>query len=131
MQARERRWQTILADSSKWVRLAVDANGCIGGFVHFGVDRDGGPASVGEVCSVYVNPEQWGSGCGSVLLAHAFQALFESGFSECTLWVLEGNELARRFYEREGMAVDGARQSQMIAGLSVEEIRYRRDLVSP
>jgi hypothetical protein len=44
------------------------------------------------------------------------------------LWVLEGNARARHFYECAGWAVDGARKDDVVAGVPVGEIRYRRDL---
>ena len=50
------------------------------------------------------------------------------GFRAATLWVLRGNERARRFYERAGWTVDGARKDDVVAGVPVTEVRYRRDL---
>ena len=44
-----------------------------------------------------------------------------------TLWVLKGNDRARRFYERLGYAHDGAekRDTQTI-GSPLDDVRYRK-----
>jgi RimJ/RimL family protein N-acetyltransferase len=45
-----------------------------------------------------------------------------------TLWVLRDNERARRFYERAGWSFDGTEKEDVVAGATVTEVRYRRDL---
>lgn len=42
-----------------------------------------------------------------------------------TLWTLEGNAPARRFYERRGFVTDGAQKVFDVPGQPIE-IRYRR-----
>jgi hypothetical protein len=39
--------------------------------------------------------------------------------------VLEDNPRARRFYEREGWALDGGRKEEELLGTIVAEVRYR------
>ena len=55
------------------------------------------------------HPRSWGAGHGSALHEAAMDHLAKEGFGEAVLWVLEGNERARRFYERRGWRADGAR----------------------
>jgi hypothetical protein len=43
-----------------------------------------------------------------------------------TLWVLEGNAQARRFYERRGWSPDGAARE----AFGVLELRYRRAIAT-
>ena len=50
-----------------------------------------------------------------------------AGYRCITLWVLEDNARARRFYERVGFAPDGASHRLPDLG-GVTEIRYRRAL---
>ena len=91
-------------------------------------DRDADPASVGEVTSLYVRPDTWGNGVGRQLLSAAEETLRGHGFRDASLWVLEDNRPARRFYERAGWDVDGPRKDDVIAGSRVTEVRYRRRL---
>jgi RimJ/RimL family protein N-acetyltransferase len=44
---------------------------------------------------------------------------------DAVLWVLEDNPRARRFYEREGWALDGERKEDEYLGFRVAEVRYR------
>ncbi|HEX7491314.1 MAG TPA: GNAT family N-acetyltransferase, partial [Candidatus Limnocylindrales bacterium] len=102
--------------------IAVDGDEVVG-FVTVAPSRDEDLPGLGEVCAVYVAPERWRSGAGSALLAQAEALLAQAeallrdaGFNEAHLWVLEGNNRARRFYERVGWALDGARKVIEIAG---------------
>ena len=52
-----------------------------------------------------------------------------AGYTCITLWVLEANARARRFYHRAGFAPDGARHVLDDLG-GVTEIRYRRALTT-
>ena len=57
-------------------------------------------------------------------MAHAVRALTEAGQPDVTLWVLEANEQARRFYVAAGFRPDGARQLLDLGG-PVTEVRYQ------
>src|SRR4051794_16007378 len=65
-----------------------------------------GPAprdpSDGHLSRLYVEPARWGNGIGRVLHDHAVAHLRGHRFRRATLWVLEANADARRFYERLG-----------------------------
>jgi len=48
---------------------------------------------------------------------------------ELSLWVVETNVRARRFYEAQGMRADGGAQRHVLApGVSLAEVRYRLEL---
>ena len=47
-------------------------------------------------------------------------------YAEATLWVLEDNPRARRFYERAGWHPDGARKAEERWGVRAPEVRYRK-----
>jgi ribosomal protein S18 acetylase RimI-like enzyme len=78
------------------------------GFVTFGPSRDEDAVGMGEIYALYVDPGRYGGGLGRMLMAHARGRLKEQGFEAAVLWVLQGNERAARFYEREGWKPDGA-----------------------
>jgi len=100
----------------------AEENGKVVGFVSVGpsTDVDG----EGELFAIYVLPEAWGSGAGAGLMAAARDALRER-YATSILWVLEDNPRARRFYEREGWALDGGRKEDELLGVAVAEVRYR------
>ena len=62
---------------------------------------------------------------GPSLMAAAVAALRTSGFATASLWVLEDNPRARRFYEREGWARDGGRREEEFLDTTVTEVSYR------
>ena len=103
----------------------MDGNDIVG-FVTVSPSRDEDLPGFGEVRALYVAPDRWRSGAGSALLAQAEVLLGDAGFNEAHLWVLEDNPRARRFYERAGWALDGARKVVEIGGRPLAEVRYRK-----
>jgi ribosomal protein S18 acetylase RimI-like enzyme len=90
-------------------------------------DDDAAPGT-GEVSALYVDPDSVGQGVGRLLLAHAVRDLAEQGCTRATLWVLESNARARRFYEIAGWRPDGAAKTEVRPGGRLHEVRYARDL---
>ena len=82
--------------------------------------------AVGHITSIHVLPHLRGQGHGRALLDHAFAEFRRRGFAEVTLWVLEENTGARRFYERLGFRDDGGRKTY--PKTDVPEARYRISL---
>lgn len=103
--------------------FVLEADGRVVAFVSVGPSRD--PEGLGELYAIYALPEAWGTGAGCALMRVAVEALRDAGFGEAILWVLEDNPRARRFYEREGWAADGARKEVEFLGVGVPEVRYR------
>ena len=99
------------------------------GFVHFAPTRDDDlPASTGEVTGIYLTPNAWGRGGGRQLMDAAQASLKAAGSTTATLWVLEANLRARRFYERQGWAPDGARKLDDRGDFALLEVRYTTTL---
>ena len=122
-EARRRLAERMIADSGCAVLVAEDEQGRLVGFASGGASRDADAEA--ELYSIYVRPEAWGSGAGPALLHAAAEALRAGGHREAILWVLEDNPRARRFYEREGWRLDGARKVEAHLGVEVAEVRYR------
>ena len=101
--------------------FGAEEAGRVVGFASVGDSRD--EPGKGELFAIYVLPEAWGSGAGSALMTSALEAL--CSYSSATLWVLEDNPRARRFYEREGWILDGGRRDEELLGMTVAEVRYR------
>ncbi len=109
--------------------FVAEADREIVGFVSVGTSRE--DEREGELYAIYLRSSAWGSGAGPQLMSQALEALRAGGFSEATLWVLADNPRARRFYEREGWRLDGARRTEEFLGVEVEEVRYRIALEPP
>jgi GNAT superfamily N-acetyltransferase len=69
---------------------------------------------------LWVAPAHRFSGVGSGLLAETFDWLWNAEASPVQLWVLDGADYARRFYEKRGFASTGFRQE--LAGDRTEEL---------
>lgn len=117
-------WAAVLARGRSDVHVFDD--GAIVGFVSTGESRDDG--AVAELHAIYVLPEAWGSGAGTALMRVGLDAMRARFSGEAVLWVLEDNPRARRFYEREGWALDGARKEEEWLGVVIPEVRYRISL---
>jgi GNAT superfamily N-acetyltransferase len=123
------RWESSLAAAAApgSGTLLAETAGRLVGFVDVVPSRDQDAASgTAEVTSLYVAPDLWGRGAGQVLLEAAVQLARAAGHGITTLWVLQENVRARRFYERAGWQVDGAEKKAVVLGVPVIEVRYRR-----
>lgn len=130
MEDRQRRWTARLRGEGdlfgNYDVLVAEVDGEVVGWVTCGASRDDDPdAADGELHGIYVDPRAWGKGVGPALMRATLDLLRERGFREATLWVLDDNPRARRFYEREGWRVDGATQSDTFFDIPVDEVRYR------
>ena len=136
---RARRWRAGLAEGpSDRTTIVVEdpEDGHVCGFATVGDPRDDldeAPVtgSTGELWAINLEPEGWGCGVGTALLAGAVDALRDRGCAGAYLWVLEGNARARRFYEREGWTADGGVKDDVFGDRTLREVRYRRGLIGP
>ncbi|MGH7920337.1 MAG: GNAT family N-acetyltransferase [Candidatus Dormibacteraceae bacterium] len=132
VEQRRRSWEQILS-ATDWPRtgtLVAEVEGkverSIAGFVSIFPTRDGDrdPATTGEVGAIYVLAEAWGKGIGRALMRSALDRLTEAGFSAATLWVLDSNDRARRFYEAGPWRLEGATKRDDRPGFAIDEVRY-------
>jgi len=103
------------------VALAEDE---VVGYAMAGPNREG----VGELFALYVLPGWQRHGAGHLLWQRATTHLRQAGFTEMILWVLDRNERARRFYERQGATAWTERPFPIGSG-TINEIGYRVSLV--
>jgi L-amino acid N-acyltransferase YncA len=88
-------------------------------------EEDDAAPLTAEVLALYLDPDAVGRGIGRTLFAHAVADFQQRGYREATLWVLESNGRARRFYQAAGWTPDGARKSEERPGFFLHEVRYR------
>ncbi|WP_215542724.1 MFS transporter [Amycolatopsis sp. CA-230715] len=87
------------------------------------------PPGTGELYAIYLHPAHWRHGIGTKLHDRAVDALRESRQDRAALWVLDGNEPARRFYEARGWHFDGAAKDESVGGSPpLPLVRYSRPL---
>jgi len=129
LEARTARWQGLIAEAQarRWVQLVAEADERVIGFVTFGPSEgESNEPQIGEVYAIYVDPMYWSRGYGRDLFAAATRGLAEAGFTVATLWVLETNTRARRFYAIAGWMADGATKTDHRGDVELREVRYRR-----
>ena len=104
--------------------VAVD-DSTICGMVTTGLSRDVALPNFGELMAIYVDPAYLRTGVGHALMTAARDRLRRVGVAGALLWVLDGNVVAQRFYERDGWRFDGARRIATFGDFPVEQLRYR------
>jgi len=122
-------WESVLSRALPNQRTFVaDFSGDVRGFVTGGRCRDEDSRTSGELQAIHVLPQQWDTGMGSALHDACINALRADSFPDATLWVVEGNDRALRFYAKRGWKHDGAKKQQEWDGAILNEIRLRRTL---
>jgi ribosomal protein S18 acetylase RimI-like enzyme len=105
--------------------LVAQARAAVDGYAALRVDPH--EAGAGQLKELHVRAEREGRGIGSRLVAGALDHFRRCGKQRITLWVLEENDHARRFYEHRGFRPTGERQVVKLEG-PVSEVRYVRKL---
>ena len=131
-------WSRALGDpgQSRGIFVADDEDMGVVGFGSCGPVRDapeglnGTEKRVGEIYTLYVEPDFQNRGLGRQLLSAMFEQLLKDGCDTAVLWMLANNP-TRFFYESLGGERVGDRIDTM-AGRDVEEVAYAwRDLDRP
>jgi GNAT superfamily N-acetyltransferase len=135
-----RPWQRMLAAVASPPPAPGAPGSGIVGYATFGPELDvldmpwpypptaaGSAGEMAELYALYVHPGWWSTGTGRALMDQVLARVRAAGYTGITLWVLEANARARRFYQRAGFAADGTRHVLDDLG-GVTEVRYRRAL---
>lgn len=80
----------------------------------------------GEIHTMYVHPDYWRKGYGTAVFKRAEDWLYERGFDDVYLYVLEGNERAERFYKAQGFFPNGDTLCCEIGGVIVTDNRFTK-----
>jgi ribosomal protein S18 acetylase RimI-like enzyme len=129
---REALWRKRFVEGGGPTVLVAERAAQIGGWTVYGASRDADAGdAVGELHALNVLPAAWRKGFGKALGVAALEGLAAAGFVEATLWVLAGNERARRLYEGLGFhAEPGSTRDYHGQGFVLPELRYRHPLQS-
>lgn len=128
---RAQRYDFTGLDPRKPRTIVAVEEGSICGFATTAPSRDPDLPDYGEVLALYVEPEMWGRGMGVALMSAARAQLTTAGFRNAVLWLLAGNIRAARFYQIDGWAPDGLSRTDTVWGVTVDEVRYLRELDRP
>jgi len=121
-------WAELLAGDDVAV-LVAERDGVLAGFASAGASRDDSAGlQTGEVAAIYLAEAEAGTGLGRALFSRIQDELRSLGFTRATLWVLETNARARRFYEREGWRWDGSSSDHQIQCDRQPIVRYAAEL---
>jgi len=128
--ARADMWASVLREPrERSVVLVVADAGAVTGFASAGPSRDPDvPDGTAEVLALYLLESATGRGIGRTLFATLLANVGDLGYARSTLWVLDANRRARRFYEVAGWHDDMARDLYEVGGHGYPEVRYVVDL---
>ncbi len=108
--------------------FVAEVDGAVVGFANVGDCRDeDADDETGELRAIYLLPDYWDTRTGVALMEAATDAL-RGRFQRATLWVLDFNDRARRFYERGGWSFEGTTKDDDSRGFSLREVRYQIEL---
>ena len=127
---REKSWQNILTHSQTHT-IVQEIDDLVVGFANFGQTRDEDKDSkiTGEITSIYLNPEYGRKGLGTECVEFILKNMKNLKFTQITLWVLDTNEIARKFYEKMGFKADGAIKIDVRENFELREMRYFINLI--
>lgn len=102
-QSRLTYWEEVLGKDDLAVFVAVDEIGSVLGWAATGRDREEpGVTTITEIQAMYVHPAHTRNGVGTELFAYIFNGPTVADTTTVTVWVLEKNEPAVRFYHKQG-----------------------------
>jgi len=123
---RARRYTFGLSDpAAPQTLVALDSNELVGFATIRTLPEENG---LGELCALHVDPKHWNRRIGLALIEAARARLHEIGARRARLWLLEGNLRAERFYRIDRWQPDGTRRSEVVWGVSVDELGFTRAL---
>jgi ribosomal protein S18 acetylase RimI-like enzyme len=124
-----RTWRERVAQEYGTHRLFLaEIGGELRGFSYVGPgdDVERVPPDTGVLYAIHVHPAAKGLGIGSALMDLCLRTFAEWRYARAILWVLEGNDPARRFYERKGWRHDGTVRESPIGDVITWQLRYVR-----
>lgn len=113
---RAARWERILSAENKIHYIILNGNTAVGMLTigapqheNIEIKNDIGiDDSFWELHSIYLHPDYYHRGIGTIALDFAMNKAREAGKTNMLLWVFEENKNAVKFYEKCGFAADGA-----------------------
>ena len=125
-QARKGLHKKWLAEKRFGVYVYEDADtGIVKGMMGIGMSGDDDKKGAFELHYLYVDPDDARKGVGSEMLRFFERKGEEKGCMGFVVWVLEENEMGRKFYEKNSYRSDG--KEKIFRRWNKREIRYVKD----
>jgi ribosomal protein S18 acetylase RimI-like enzyme len=122
---RKKYFEKALSEQTEEDALIYVDNKAVG-FMCVGKCRDKDQdISCGEIWGIYLLPEYWNKGIGAYFIQWGLKELKNRNYKKVTLWVLEDNLSARKFYEKMGFRHDGT-VKEIVIGKKLNECRYEK-----
>ncbi len=127
IEQREETWRKNFLSKGARSNYVLEVAGDVRGWISVGPsrDEDANEKNIGELYGIYLDPRFYGIGYGTRLWHEARRHLRAENFYEITLWVLDANERARKFYEKIGFSLDEGVAIEMDWMDGARELRYR------
>lgn len=123
-------WQKLLHEEGSDIIVIAEIDGISAGFLAMNKTRDTDSQShIMEVYALYFLPEFWGLGKAKALLKFAMDYARKRRYEGMSLWVLEENKRARRFYEKNDFFYDARSKIIHIGEVELNEMRYWNTLI--
>lgn len=124
-----RRREHLDAPRADSFNRVAEVDGAVVGWAAAGPSRDDDRTDrEAELYALYVHPDRWSQGVAQALMTSVVEEVDRRELAEISLWVLEENVRARRFYEAAGFTTDGAQKPAGVRGITDPSVRYRREL---
>lgn len=115
-------WNKMLSNNIN-SHYVITLDDVIIGFLTIGVSRDEDLKEFFyEIVGLYLIPEYVAKGYGKQAMDWIKKEIKSRGYDKISLWVLEENNRARRFYEKSGFMADGKIKPSGLA--ETHEVRY-------
>lgn len=115
--------------SEKFPLLVAESDGEVVGFAAYGPFRDeDAPPGIMELYAIYLLQDCQRRGLGRELWVRALDEMRKEDVSSVTVWVLEDNVSARRFYENMGFVEEGISKELTMGSACLNELRYRLEV---
>ncbi|SIR31636.1 L-amino acid N-acyltransferase YncA [Haladaptatus litoreus] len=118
------RLETALADDDV-ILIAAVADGELVGYAHVDAINRADAVGEGSLRGIYVRPNRWREGIGTILLDATEKAIRERGFTQLSIGVLTENERGRRFFESNGFErVEERVEDLFTGGTAYQQVYY-------
>lgn len=125
--SRYEKWRGILSVENR-KHYIIRRNGIAVGMISMDLPREVAEPETYEIFGLYILPEYERMGYGTAAFRFAENRIRETGYRKISLWVLEPNLPARKFYEKLGFTADGAERTSYY-DKPIRLLRYTRSCV--